>query len=89
MPFGLGLFELIFVLVVLALPVVVLVLAAKFISRMFRPARIGSAEIEQHQLANELQRAHDRIEELEARVARVDEKASFTQDLLEKPRTGQ
>jgi hypothetical protein len=89
MPFGLGFFELFVVLVMLVVPVVVLVLAAKLISRMFRPGRARADEVEQHQLAAELQRTRIRIEELESRVARVDEKASFTQELLEKPRTGQ
>ena len=86
MPFGLGVGELIVAILSLAIPGVVLVLGVKFISRLIRPRHDG---LDQLQIASELQQARRQIEELEAKVARVDEKASFTQELLEKPRTGQ
>jgi hypothetical protein len=89
MPFGLGFGELIVVLGALAIPVVVLVLAVKLISRLVGPSATRHDELDQRQMATELQQARQQIEALEARIARVDEKASFTQELLEKPRTGQ
>ena len=87
MPFGLGVGELIIAILSLAVPAVVLVLAVAFISRMIRSPKRGRDELDQRQLAAELQQARQQIDELEARVTRVDEKASFTQELLEKPRS--
>ena len=86
MPFGLGVGELVLILTVLCVPIVLVVLAVKLASGFFGGARKQFGETEQRQVAAELERAHLRIEELEARVARVDEKASFTQELIDKPR---
>jgi hypothetical protein len=80
MPFGLGFGELIVVLGALAIPVVVLVLAVKLISRLVGPSATRHDELDQRQMATELQQARQQIEALEARIARVDEKASFTQE---------
>lgn len=86
MPFGLGFGELVVVLLTLAVPIAVLLLAGIGIARMLGR---GSPPAETRQLATELQQAQLRIEELEAKVALVEEKAAFTQQLLEEPRGGE
>ena len=88
MPFGLGPGELILVLLVLAVPAAGLLLAARFILGRAADGRSRRDDLEREQLAAELRRAQARIDELEARVTSVDEKASFTQELLENPRPG-
>ena len=89
MPFGLGFGELLIVLLMYAVPAVILVVAARFLFRMMGGSRNGPDQIGHQQLVTELELAQTRIEELEARVSRVDEKATFTQDLIEKSHTGQ
>lgn len=86
MPFGLGFGELIFVLLTLGLSIAVLVLVARVAARMIGR---GSPPAENRQLANELRQAQLRITELETKVAQVEEKAAFTEKLLEAPRGGQ
>jgi uncharacterized protein YlxW (UPF0749 family) len=83
MPFGLGFGELIFILLTFAIPIAVLLVAVKAIARALGR---GKPSAESRQLANELQQAQLQIAELENRIAQVDEKATFTQELLEMPR---
>jgi len=89
MPFGLGFGELLVSLLMLLAPVAIVVAAVRWIPPLFGSAPSRRNEIAQQQIAIELQQAQARIEELEAKVAQVDVKASFTQDLLEKRQTGQ
>lgn len=88
LPFGLGVGELILALLILGVPIAVLLLGVKAISRALGSGRSPRAA-ENQQLAAELRQAQLRIEELEAKVAQVDEKATFAQELLERPRNGQ
>jgi hypothetical protein len=89
MPFGLGFGELIVSLLILLAPVVIGVVAVRLILPSLGRGQISRDEMAQQQVANELQQAQLRIEELEAKVAQIDVKASFTQDLLENGQTGQ
>jgi hypothetical protein len=89
MLFGLGAGELVLVMLLLGAPVALLLLTARRIARALGSGRNNPQELEHQQRAAELRDAQFRIEELEAKVARVDEKADFTQRLLERPRTDQ
>jgi cell division protein FtsL len=87
MPFGLGFGELIIAMLLLGAPVALLVLTTKHIARALGSGRNDPQQLEHQQRAAELKDAQFRIEELEAKVDRIDEKADFTQRLLERPRT--
>lgn len=81
MPFGLGLFEALFIfLATFAVPAGAVVLLVRALSRGSSPDRLRAAH--EGQLAAELDAAHGRVEELEAKLARVEEKAAFDEDLL-------
>jgi hypothetical protein len=85
MPFGLGFGELLLVLAMFGVPVAVVLVAAKALSRAFGSSR-SLPTAESQRLTGELQQAQLRIEELESKLERVDEKATFTQQLLEERR---
>ncbi len=80
MPFGLGLAEALLVLLAMAVPVGAVVLLVKTLSRGPAPDRLRGAH--ERQLAAELDSAHARVEELQAKLARVEEKVAFNEDLL-------
>jgi hypothetical protein len=85
--FGIGIGELVIILFSNALPIALVALGVKL---YFRAVGLRRGEsLDDRDYASELREAHRHIDELEARVAQVDEKASFTQDLLDKPRVGQ
>jgi hypothetical protein len=84
MPLGLSVLELLLVLLVLGAPVGIVVLLVKSVARRSGDDRALGAD--QHmQLKAELDSAQMRLEELEAKLARAEEKASFTESLLTKP----
>jgi len=89
MPFGLSFGELIVSLLMLLAPIAIGVVAVRLILPSLGRGRSRPDEMAQQQVANELQQAQLRIEQLEAKVAQIDVKASFTQDLLENRQTGQ
>lgn len=88
MPFGLGLFETLLVLaVVVGIPLVLVVLLVRAMAR--RPGADGhvSPNAGRHQAA-ELDSTRHRLEELEAKLARTEEKVAFTESLLDDRRKG-
>jgi len=88
MPFGLGVFETGLILAVLVgIPVAVVVLLIR------SQTRGGSADhpaspAATPQLTAEIDAARRRLEELEAKLARTEEKATFTESLLDERRKG-
>ena len=72
MPFGLGLFEIVFVLVALGILVALFGLGAFLVSKVFRRGR-STPDLHAQHLAAELHRAQARIAELEGRLARVEQ----------------
>lgn len=68
MPFGLGFAELLVVLLVLGAPVVLILRAAKLISRGLTSGRNSRQQVENQQLAAELRQAQLRIAELEEKI---------------------
>lgn len=87
MPFGLGTVETFLILAVLVgLPVAVVALIIRAHSRgtgADLPANPAAAR----QLSAELDATRRRLEELEAQLARTEEKAGFTESLLDDRRT--
>jgi Tfp pilus assembly protein PilX len=72
MPFGLGLGELLFVLMIFAIPAALVVLVARAVMKTARSSR-NAEDQERQRLAAELQQAQHRIGELEARLTRPGE----------------
>ena len=83
MPFGLGFGELVLILGVLGLPLFILLVAGTAVFRTLQSAR-DRPDLDYQKLSEELGEARGRIEELEAKLARVDESADFTRQLLQK-----
>ena len=82
MPFGIGLFELLVVLAVVACPVALAVLGIRALSRRsVARDRLGSPPA--RQLAAELDSTQRRLGELEAKLARTEEKLAYTESMLD------
>lgn len=83
MPFGIGTFETVLILAVLVgIPVAVVVLLIRSQTRGPRADRpAGPAATPQ--LTAELDATRQRLEELEAKLARTEEKVTFTESLLD------
>lgn len=93
MPFGLGSGELIFMLLLIAVPIGLLLFVARVIGRAIASGRAGpeveNQRIENRRLSEELQQAQLRIQELEARVGRIGESPAGTpRRRIETPRAG-
>jgi hypothetical protein len=84
--FGIGFGELFLGLLLLALPVFGIVLVVRLVQKALGPKRTALPDPQIQEIVAELQRSHVRIEELEARITQLDEQASFTQELLLRPR---
>lgn len=88
MPFGLGAFETLLLLaIVVGVPLAAVVLLVRALAR--RPGADGGADPRsgRHQPA-ELDSTRHRLEELEAKLARTEEKVAFTESLLDDRRKG-
>jgi hypothetical protein len=86
MPFGLGAFETLLVLaIVVGIPVALAVLLVRAARRSGdRPADPGAGR----RRAAELDSTRQRLDEMEAKLARTEEKAAFTESLLDDRRKG-
>jgi hypothetical protein len=84
MPFGLGIIEVIVVLVLLiGIPAGAIALGVWAFTRFSGRDRLGG-ERQDQQLAAELDSAQLRLEDLEGKLARAEERARFTESLLER-----
>ncbi len=84
MPLGLGLGELVLALVFICIPAALLFAGARAILRAM-DRRQAPRELEATRPNAELEDTQRRLGELEAKLARVDEKASVAEDRVEKP----
>ena len=88
MPFGLGVFETVLILAVLVgIPVAVVVLLIRSQTRGMGADRAVSPPAAP-QLTAELDATRQRLEELEAKLARTEEKVTFTESLLDERQEG-
>lgn len=82
MPFGIGPLELLLLLALFCVPVGVVALVVRLVSRGRRSDSLP-LQARNPQLAADLQATQLRLEELEAKLARSEERAAFTEALLE------
>lgn len=83
--FGLGVLQLLLVLVVIGVPVGLLLLGVRALSRTSAPEHLVQAR--NRELEAELDSANRRIEEMEVKLIGMEEKLSFTHSLLESRRS--
>ena len=81
MPFGLGLFEILLVIAVTGAPIGLIFLGVRALSRRSAPDR--HLEASNRHLEAELDSAHRRTEEMEVKLLEMEERLSFTHNLLE------
>jgi hypothetical protein len=87
MPFGLGVFETVLILAVLVgIPVAVVVLLIRSQTRGMGADRPAGPPAPQ--LTAELDATRQRLQELEEKLARTEEKVTFTESLLDERRKG-
>jgi type II secretory pathway pseudopilin PulG len=83
MSYGLGLIDLIFALIMLGILAGVIALGVRAVNRFAGRRRLEETRQDQ-QFAAELDSAQLRLEDLEGKLARAEERARFTESLLER-----